>query len=596
MCSVLALAYVMNLSGQTITLGTWVAGAGGFFAFLSPIVGWFGTAVTGSDTSSNSLFGALQVAAAHHAHLSPTLLAGANSSGGVMAKMVSPQNLAIGAAAVGLAGREGDIFRKVIGWSILFVLIMALLVLLQSSGALSWMVPNGSRRNAAAAIAVAALIELGLRLTPSFDPYGWLVWGRLTLHGALDTGGAPSWKPLPWLLTTPLALTGGAAPALWLIVTCAAGLVALLLAYRLASMLAGPVAGVTAVVALLLCHNWCALMLTGNVEPATTALVLGALDRHLAGRRRTSLALLCLASLMRPECGVILVAYGAWLWRRDPGVWRLESAAAALLVLLWFLPPYLATGHFFGAKDAVFNSENATHNPLVVIYRGARIVPWPVLIAAALGLWLVMREHRFATGGRRGIVLALVAGAAAWSLGAAAMAAAGFPGVQRFMIPAAGAGCVVAGAGVGWSDAWIRDRLRARRSPLLLAGVALVVAGIAVYGVVRINDTRRSIATARANSSLDRSLHSALVRAGGSERILACGLPTAAAGFQSPLAWDLHLAVGRVLYRPSRDVHLRRAIVLFADRTRYDRLGRGGDLLARYGPWRVIALRAGPGC
>jgi len=140
-CAVLGLAYVMNLSGMTITLGMWAAGAGGFFAFLSPIVGWFGTAVTGSDTSSNSLFGALQVSAAHHANLSPTLLAAANSSGGVLGKMVSPQNLAIGAAAVGLAGGEGDIFRRVIGWSLLFLLIMAVLVLLQSTSALSWMVP-----------------------------------------------------------------------------------------------------------------------------------------------------------------------------------------------------------------------------------------------------------------------------------------------------------------------------------------------------------------------------------------------------------------------------------------------------------------------
>jgi lactate permease len=139
-CSVLALAYVMNLSGQTTTLGTWAAGAGGFFAFLSPLIGWFGTAVTGSDTSTNSLFGGLQVAAAHKSGLSPTLLAASNSSGGVLAKMVSPQNLAIGAAAVGLAGKEGDIFRRVIGWSIVLVLLMACLVLLQS-GALSGMVP-----------------------------------------------------------------------------------------------------------------------------------------------------------------------------------------------------------------------------------------------------------------------------------------------------------------------------------------------------------------------------------------------------------------------------------------------------------------------
>ncbi len=140
-CAVLGLAYVMNFSGQTITLGTWAAGAGSFFAFLSPVIGWFGTAVTGSDTSTNSLFGALQVTAAKHAGLSPVLLAGANSSGGVLAKMISPQNLAIGAAAVGMGGREGDIFRRVIAWSIGLVLLMALLVLLQSSGVLSWMVP-----------------------------------------------------------------------------------------------------------------------------------------------------------------------------------------------------------------------------------------------------------------------------------------------------------------------------------------------------------------------------------------------------------------------------------------------------------------------
>ncbi|HWE08225.1 MAG TPA: L-lactate permease [Solirubrobacteraceae bacterium] len=141
-CTVLALAYVMNMSGQTSTLGTWAAGAGGFFAFLSPLIGWFGTAVTGSDTSTNSLFGGLQAAAAHKSGLSPTLLAAANSSGGVLAKMISPQNLAIGAAAVGLGGREGDIFRKVIVWSIGFVLLMALLVYLQSTSVLSWMVPG----------------------------------------------------------------------------------------------------------------------------------------------------------------------------------------------------------------------------------------------------------------------------------------------------------------------------------------------------------------------------------------------------------------------------------------------------------------------
>jgi lactate permease len=138
--SVLALAYVMNQSGQTITLGQWAAGAGDFFAFLSSLIGWLGVAVTGSDTSSNALFGALQVTAAEEAGISPTLLAAGNSSGGVLGKMISPQNLAIGAAAVGLAGQEGDLFRKVVGWSIALVLVMCVLVYLQSTDILGWMV------------------------------------------------------------------------------------------------------------------------------------------------------------------------------------------------------------------------------------------------------------------------------------------------------------------------------------------------------------------------------------------------------------------------------------------------------------------------
>jgi lactate permease len=140
--AVLALAYVMNQSGQTATLGAALAETGKAFVFLSPILGWIGVAVTGSDTSANALFGALQVTTATKAGLDPILLAAANSSGGVMGKMVSPQNLAIAAAAVGMAGREGELFRKVFGWSIALLLFMCVIVVLQSTPVLGWMVPN----------------------------------------------------------------------------------------------------------------------------------------------------------------------------------------------------------------------------------------------------------------------------------------------------------------------------------------------------------------------------------------------------------------------------------------------------------------------
>lgn len=138
--SVLALSYVMNLSGMAISLGTWLAGIGGAFALLSGFLGWFGVALTGSDTSSNALFGAMQVAAAHRIGVSPLLLAATNSTGGVQGKAAAMQNLCLAASAVGMPGREGDILRKVLGWSLALLALFCLFAYLQTS-VLSWMVP-----------------------------------------------------------------------------------------------------------------------------------------------------------------------------------------------------------------------------------------------------------------------------------------------------------------------------------------------------------------------------------------------------------------------------------------------------------------------
>jgi lactate permease len=139
---VFGLAFVMQFSGQTNTLGTFLAKSGGFFAFLAPVVGWFGVAITGTDAGSNALFGPLQNQAAANLHASPYLFGAANSSGGVLAKMISPQNLAIGTAAIDEVGQEGNLFRKVIGWSVVLLLLLCTLVYLQSTSALGWMVPK----------------------------------------------------------------------------------------------------------------------------------------------------------------------------------------------------------------------------------------------------------------------------------------------------------------------------------------------------------------------------------------------------------------------------------------------------------------------
>lgn len=137
---VFALSYLMNYSGMIVTLGTALAATGAAFAFLAPIVGWAGVFITGTDAGANAMFGQLQATAAHQIGTSPVLLGASNTTGGVMGKMISPQNLAVGSAAINMVGKEGQILRHVIGWSLGFLLLTCVLVYLQSTPVLGWMV------------------------------------------------------------------------------------------------------------------------------------------------------------------------------------------------------------------------------------------------------------------------------------------------------------------------------------------------------------------------------------------------------------------------------------------------------------------------
>ena len=138
--SILGLAYLLNYAGITYTLGLAFAATGVFFPFFSVFIGWLGVALTGSDTSSNALFANLQKVTAQQIGVSPNLTVGANSSGGVLGKMISPQNLAVGTSATGLQGREGDLLRLVLKWSIGLTVVMAILVTLQAY-VVPWMIP-----------------------------------------------------------------------------------------------------------------------------------------------------------------------------------------------------------------------------------------------------------------------------------------------------------------------------------------------------------------------------------------------------------------------------------------------------------------------
>jgi lactate permease len=138
--AILGLAYLLNYSGQTYTLGLAFATTGLLFPFFASFIGWLGVALTGSDTSSNALFANLQKVTAQQIGVNPVLAVGANSSGGVLGKMISPQNLAVGTSSTGLQGKEGDLFRLVLPWSIALTIVMSIIVLLQAY-VLPWMVP-----------------------------------------------------------------------------------------------------------------------------------------------------------------------------------------------------------------------------------------------------------------------------------------------------------------------------------------------------------------------------------------------------------------------------------------------------------------------
>jgi lactate permease len=138
--AVLGLAYIMNFSGMSSTLGLFLAGTGYWFPFFSAFLGWLGVFLTGSDTSANALFGNLQAVTAQQVGVDPILTVAANSSGGVTGKMISPQSIAVATAASGLVGKEGDLFSFTVKHSLVMAVIIGIMTMAQAYF-LTWMIP-----------------------------------------------------------------------------------------------------------------------------------------------------------------------------------------------------------------------------------------------------------------------------------------------------------------------------------------------------------------------------------------------------------------------------------------------------------------------
>ncbi len=469
----------------------------------------------------------------------------------------------------------------------------------------------------AACIGLAALSAL-LPTVPSYDPWSWIVWGREVSdpHLSFVITGGPSWKPLPFVFTTIFGLLGGAAPTLWVITARAGGLLGLVAAYRLGSVLvarlsdedpnwlrwAGPVAGVLAAAAVVLTRDtpaegWTYYMFRGTSEPMLIAACLWAIDRHLAGRRGSAFVLLIAASLIRPETWPFVIVYGIWLWRLYP---RLRARAAVLvgwisIPVLWFVPPWVGSGQpFLAASHAkAYNGHLGADRLLSVLGRGADVQLIPVLVLALAAVALAW--HR-----RDRVVLGLAGCAAVWWVVVVGMTLDGYPGLQRFFLPAAGVACVLAGAGVV-ALGRIAGRALAARGPALSWGAAAAVSLVLVAACAAIGSGRISNAWAQRSAAAAASHHldelAAAVKAvGGHGAVFPCRRSAAAVnhGVQTALAWQLHVTLERVgtsLRRPGVDFVGPHDAIDGEPAPVSPRLS-GRSLVGRVGGWRVYRVTA----
>jgi hypothetical protein len=406
----------------------------------------------------------------------------------------------------------------------------------------------------ACCLAVSA-VTLLLPSTPTYDPWAWILWGREIVHLDLTTTGGPSWKPLPMLFTIPFSLFGqDVAPYLWLWVARAGALLSCAVAYRLARRLVGGgygvVAGIAAFLALFSAFKFVRDGALGNSEAMLAAFALWAFERHLAGRRDHALYLGVAAALLRPEAWPFLGLYGLWLWFREPKLRARLVGFALLIPALWFLPEWWGSGDPFRASTRAAHPNPgspafAEHPALELVTRLRKAVIAPVkvgFVVAVIYAGVQWVRHR-----REKETLWLLAGGIAWFGVVAVMTQGGYAGNYRYLIVTTAILAVLGGVGsarVLQGIGILGERLVKRPWAGPAAATAAFVLAIAISAPFiseKANNTKRVLGGLRHEATIYADLKGLVDRAGGRQRLLACGGIFSGPFQTQMMAWELHI-------------------------------------------------------
>jgi hypothetical protein len=409
---------------------------------------------------------------------------------------------------------------------------------------------------------LSVVLTLWARTRPSYDAYGWMTWGHSTLHLSLNLGGAPSWKPVPFLFTVPYALAGHYQLWLWMITATAVALGGPVFAGRIAYRLVGgseirldpePIvryaawaAAIVAGAGVLGIEDYFHYILSSQSDPMIVTFTLAAIDMCLLGRYRWTLVFGVLAALGRPEVWPFLGLFGLWAWFKLPSMRWMLVAGAALVLFMWFGIPTITNGRpdIAGQLAQASPRELKTHRLTGTIDRFHELEYLPVWIAAVLGVALAALRRNWR-------VVAIGASVVVWVIVEIAFAFHGWPALPRYMFEAAGMVAILAGVGVGSLMAE-SSRIRQRagigwvgRYSGMAAAAVLVVAMIP-GGIHRLRAEHLDLTQQHARTHEISLLQSTTNALGGSKHILDCGQPVTDVEYVSTLAWIYRIDVGSV--------------------------------------------------